>query len=81
LFGLGINAETVVETNISDMCTININIIQKSHSIEEKEIKNLENQLSKQREAFWEGRNLCVTVLCLNISTKQSNIFSSFCVI
>ena len=45
MFGLGINAETVVETNISDMCTININIIQKSHSIEEKEIKNLENLL------------------------------------
>jgi acetolactate synthase regulatory subunit len=30
------------------MCTIKINIIQKSHSIEEREIKNLENQLSKE---------------------------------
>jgi hypothetical protein len=46
LFGLGINAETVAETNISNMCTIQINTIQKSHSIEEKEIKNLEHQLS-----------------------------------
>jgi hypothetical protein len=52
LFGLGINVETVVETNISDMCTININIIQISHSIEEKEIKNLENLLSKHLTNF-----------------------------
>jgi len=54
LFGLGINAETVVDTNISNMCTIEINIIQKSHSIEEKEIKNLENQLSKQLTDFYQ---------------------------
>jgi hypothetical protein len=47
LFGLGINAETVVDTNISDMPTIKNNVISKSHSIEEKEIKNLENLLSK----------------------------------
>ena len=32
-------------------------------------------------EAFWERQNICVTVLCLNISAKQSNIFSSFCFI
>ena len=48
MFGFGINAEAVADTNISNMCTIKINIIQTSHSIEEKEIKNLENQLSKQ---------------------------------
>ena len=54
LFGLGINVETVVETNISDMCTININIIQTSHSIEEKEIKNLENLLSKRLTDFYQ---------------------------
>ena len=54
LFGLGINAETVVETNISDMCTININIIQKSHSTGEKEIKNLENLLSKHLTDFYQ---------------------------
>ena len=44
LFGLGIEAETVVDTNIPDMCTIEINIIKKSHPIEEKETKNLEKQ-------------------------------------
>jgi hypothetical protein len=54
LFGLGINAETVADTNISNMCTIKNNIIQKSHSIEEKEIKNLENQLSKQLTDFYQ---------------------------
>jgi hypothetical protein len=37
LFGLGIEAETVVDTNIPDMCTIEINIIKKSHQFEEKE--------------------------------------------
>jgi hypothetical protein len=36
LFGLGINAETVVETNISDMCTININIIQNHIQLKKK---------------------------------------------
>jgi hypothetical protein len=36
------------------MCTIQINTIQKSHSIEEKEIKNLENQLSKQLTDFYQ---------------------------
>jgi hypothetical protein len=54
LFGFGINAEAVADTNISNMCTIKINIIQKSHSIEEKEIKNLENQLSKQPTYFYQ---------------------------
>jgi len=34
LFGLGIEAETVVDTNIPDMCTIEINIIKQSHPIE-----------------------------------------------
>ena len=54
MFGFGINAETVADTNISNMCTIKIKIIQKSHSIEEKEIKNLENQLSKQPTDFYQ---------------------------
>ena len=54
MFGFGINAEAVADTNISNMCTIKINIIQKSHSIEEKEIKNLENQLSKQPTSFYQ---------------------------
>ena len=44
MFGLGIEAETVVDTNIPDMRTIEINIIKKSHPIEEKETKNLEKQ-------------------------------------
>ena len=54
MFGLGINAETVVDTNISDMCTTKINIIFKSHSMEEKEIKNLENLLSKHLTNFYQ---------------------------
>ena len=54
MFGLGINAETVVDTNISDMPTIKNNVIWKSHSIEEKEIKNLENLLSKHLIDFYQ---------------------------
>ena len=55
LFGLGIEAETVVDTNIPDICTIEINIIKKSHPIEEKETKNLEKQWEKHLRDLHQG--------------------------
>ena len=45
LFGLGIEADTVMDTNISDIHTIKINSIKRSHPVEEQERGNLERQL------------------------------------
>ena len=45
LFGLGIEADNDMDTNISDMHTIKINSIQRSHPVEEQERGNLEKQL------------------------------------
>lgn len=47
LFGLGIEADTVMDTNISAMHTIKINSIKRSHPVEEQERGHLEKTITR----------------------------------
>ena len=54
LFGVGIEADTVIDTNISVMCTIKINRMKRSHPVEEQEKRNLEKQLPEHLKDLYQ---------------------------